>query len=145
MKKLLLAAFLATATLTAGATMAQDKPQPSPAEKADARATLDTARALLNYGQAKNDPLALVTAAKMYTSVPNRVLADGEKGPEGKTFDYEAVLKKAEELAQGDPLIAKVAGDVRTAAEAQSKAICWDELWCNNYTGYCWYETWCAY
>lgn len=144
MKKILLAAILATATLTAGATMAQDK-QPTPAEKAEARATLETARTLLNYGLAKNDPLALVTAAKIYTSVPNRVLADGEKGPEGKAFDYESVLKKAEELAQGDELITKVAGDVRTAAEAQSKAVCWDELWCNNYTGYCWYETWCAY
>jgi hypothetical protein len=145
MKKLLVAAFLVTTSLTAGATLAQDKPQVSPAEQAEARSILETARALVNYGEAKNDPLALVTAAKMYTSVPGKVLADGEKGDAGKLFDVETVLKKAEELSQGDELIAKVAKDVRTAAEAQSKAVCWWELWCNNYTGYCWYEYYCAY
>jgi hypothetical protein len=145
MKKLLVAAFLATTSLTAGATLAADKPQVSPAEQAEARSILEMARGLVNYGETKNDPLALVTAAKMYTSVPGRVLADGEKGTSGKEFDVEAVLKKAEELAQGDELITKVAKDVRAAAEAQSKAVCWYELWCNNYTGACWYEYYCAY
>jgi hypothetical protein len=146
MKKFIIAAFLLTTSLTAGATLAADnKPQVSPAEQAEARGILDMARGLVNYGEAKNDPLALVTAAKMYTSVPGRVLADGEKGSGGKALDVEAVLKKAEELSQGDELIAKVAKDVRAAAAAQSKAVCWYELWCNNYTGACWYEYYCAY
>lgn len=145
MKKLVLAAFLATTTLTGGATLAQETaPAVTPAEQAEGRAILETARTLVNYGESKGDALALVTAAKMFTSVPGRVLAEGEKGTAGKLFDVEAVLKKAEELAQGDELITKVATDVRAAAEAQSKAACWWELWCNNWTGECWYELWCS-
>ncbi len=93
MKKLVLAAFLATTTLTGGATLAQETaPAVTPAEQAEGRAILETARTLVNYGESKGDALALVTAAKMFTSVPGRVLAEGEKGTAGKLFDVEAVL-----------------------------------------------------
>jgi hypothetical protein len=55
-----------------------------------------------------------VTAAKMMASVPGKVLADDAKGEAGAdkaaAFDIEGVLKKAEDLAQGDELITKVAG-----------------------------------
>ena len=48
------------------------------------------------------------------------------------------MLKKAEDLAQGDALITKVAGEVRTMAEANSKAVCYWEY-------YCYYNGWCEY
>jgi hypothetical protein len=68
------------------------------------------------------------------------VLADGQDGSAGKAggFDIEAVLKKAEELSQGDEIIAKLAADVRQRAEAQSKAICY-------WRYYCYWNGWCEY
>ena len=139
MKTFLLAAVLAVASLTAGATLAQDRKDLAPAEQAEARAVLTTARALANYGEAKGDPLALVTAAHLMAGVPGRVLAEGEQGgAAAKPFDYDAILKKAEELSQGDPLIAKVAGEVRERAAANAKAICY-------WRYYCYWNGWCEY
>jgi protein-disulfide isomerase len=143
MKKLLLAGLLAATSLTAGASLAEDKkPDISAAQQAEGRQILETARALESYGEAKGDPLALVTAAKMVASVPGRVLADGQQGDKGANFDIEAVLKKAEGLAQGDELITKVAGDVRTMAEANSKAVCYWQYYC-YWNGYCEYAYYC--
>lgn len=143
MKKLLLAGLLAATSLTAGASLAEDKkPDISAAQQAEGRQILETARALESYGEAKGDPLALVTAAKMVASVPGRVLADGQQGDKGANFDIEAVLKKAEGLAQGDELITKVAGDVRTLAQANSKAVCYWQYYC-YWNGYCEYAYYC--
>ncbi|WP_256752456.1 hypothetical protein [Mesorhizobium sp. Mes31] len=142
-KKLLLAGLLAATSLTAGASLAEDKkPDISAAQQAEGRQILETARALESYGEAKGDPLALVTAAKMVASVPGRVLADGQQGDKGANFDIEAVLKKAEGLAQGDELITKVAGDVRTLAQANSKAVCYWQYYC-YWNGYCEYAYYC--
>ena len=138
MKMFFLAAALAAAGLTAGATLAEERKDLSPAEQVESRAVLTTARALANYGEAKGDPLALVTAANMMAGVPGRVLADGPEGNAAKPFDYEAILKKAEELSQGDPLIAKVAGQVRERAAANAKAICY-------WRYYCYWNGWCEY
>jgi hypothetical protein len=139
MRKLLLAVFFVVTSLTAGATFAEDKPADlTPAQQAEARLTLETARNLISYGETKNDALALVTGAKLLASVPGRVLADNEKGEAGKNFDVETVLKKAEELAQGNELILQVAKEVREAAAANSKAICYWEY-------YCYYNGWCEY
>lgn len=141
MKKMIIAAAFVAAALTGGATMAEEKQDLTPAQQAESRMILETARNLVSYGEAKNDALALVTAAKMVASVPGRVLADGQKGEGGAdkatNFDIETVLKKAEDLSQGDELIAKVAADVRTAA-ANSKAVCYWEY-------YCYYNGWCEY
>ena len=142
MKKLLLATAFVAASLTAGAAIAQEKQDLTPAQQAEGRLVLETARNLVSYGEAKGDALALVTAAKMMASVPGRVLADGQTGDAGAdksaAFDIEAVLKKAEDLAQGDELITKVAGQVREAAAANSKAVCYWQY-------YCYYNGWCEY
>ncbi|MCO5071984.1 MAG: hypothetical protein M9944_12340 [Rhizobiaceae bacterium] len=143
MKKLAIAAFLVSTSLTMGASVAQEAKQDlTPAQQTENRMILETARNLVSYGEAKSDPLALVTAAKMMASVPGRVLADDAKGEAGAdkapAFDIEGVLKKAEDIAQGDELITKVAGDVRTMAEANSKAVCYWEY-------YCYYNGWCEY
>ncbi len=143
MKKFLtVAAVVAFTALTAGASVAQDPQKDlAPAQQAEGQLTLETARNLVSYGETKNDALALVTAAKMMASVPGRVLADGQKGSAGSNFDIEAVLKKAEDLAQGDEMITKVAADVRTAAAANSKAVCYWEYYCSG--GWCQYYYYC--
>lgn len=142
MRKLLLAAAFTAMSLTAGATLAQEKQDLTPAQQAEGRLILETARNLASYGETKGDALALVTAAKMMAGVPGKVLADGQKGDTGadksQAFDIEAVLKKAEDLAQGDELITKVAGQVREAAAANSKAVCYWEY-------YCYWNGWCEY
>jgi hypothetical protein len=142
MKKFVVAAFLVATSLTAGATIAQEKQDLTPAQQTENRLNLEIARNLVSYGEAKSDALALVTAAKIMASVPGKVLADDAKGEAGAdkaaAFDIEGVLKKAEDLAQGDELITKVAGEVRTAAAANSKAVCYWEY-------YCYYNGWCEY
>lgn len=143
MKKLAIAAFFVATSMMAGATIAQEKKQDlTPAQQTENRLSLEIARNLVSYGEAKSDALALVTAAKIVASVPGKVLADDSKGESGAdkavAFDIEAVLKKAEDLAQGDELITKVAGEVRAAAAANSKAICYWEY-------YCYYNGWCEY
>jgi len=142
MRKLIIAAAFALTSLTAGATLAQEKADLSPAQQAEGRLILETARNLVSYGETKGDALALVTAAKMMAGVPGRVLSDDSKGEGGadkaSNFDIEGVLKKAEDLAQGDELITKVAADVRTAAAANSKAVCYWEY-------YCYWNGWCEY
>ena len=138
MKQLIVATVLAAASLAPAATLGQDRKDLTPAEQAESRAILETARALANYGEAKGDPLALVTAANMMAGVPGRVLADGGEGGAAKPFDYDAILKKAEELSQGDPLIARVASQVRERAAANAKAICY-------WRYYCYWNGWCEY
>jgi hypothetical protein len=142
MKKLLIAAVFVAAGLTAGASVAQDKQTLSTAQQAEGRLILETARNLVSYGETKGDALALVTAAKMMASVPGKVLADGQTGEGGADksapFDIEGVLKKAEDLSQGDELITKVAGQVRETAAANSKAVCYWQY-------YCYYNGWCEY
>ncbi|MBX3567351.1 MAG: hypothetical protein KF914_04795 [Rhizobiaceae bacterium] len=142
MKKLILATAFVALSLTAGASIAQEKQDLSTAQQAEGRLILETARNLVSYGETKGDALALVTAAKMMASVPGKVLADGQTGEGGAdtstAFDIEGVLKKAEDLAQGDELITKVAGQVRETAAANSKAVCYWQY-------YCYYNGWCEY
>ena len=80
----------------------------------------------------------LPVKTRVKAGVPGRVLADGPEGSAAKPFDYDAILKKAEELSQGDPLIAKVAGQVRQRAAANAKAICY-------WRYYCYWNGWCEY
>ena len=110
------------------------------------RLTLETARNLISYGETKNDALALVVGAKLLASAPGRVLADDQKGAAGAdkaaNFDVETVLKKAEDLAQGNELILQVAKEVREMAAANSKAVCYWEYYC-YYNGWCEYSYYC--
>lgn len=136
----MLTAFVVGTIAVAGAALAQDKPAGlTPAEQAEARLVLQTARNLISYGEAKSDPLALVTAARMMSRVPGgRVLADGESGGNGTGFDVDALLGKAEQAAKGDETILKLAGQIRQSATASTKAICYWEY-------YCYYKGWCEY
>ena len=83
-----------------------------------------------------------MVGAKLLASAPGRVLADDQKGEGGAdkaaNFDIETVLKKAEDLAQGNELILQVAKEVRETAAANSKAVCYWEY-------YCYYNGWCEY
>jgi len=142
MKTLLMATAFVITGLTAGAAVAQEKTDLTIAQQAEGRMILETARNLASYGETKGDALALVTAAKLMAGVPGRVLADGKATQDSPNFDIEGVLKKAEDLSQGDPLITKVAGEVRTAAAANSKAVCYWEYYC-YYNGYCEYAYAC--
>ena len=84
MRKMFLALFFLATSLTAGASLAEDKPADlTPAQQAEARLTLETARNLISYGETKNDALALVVGAKLLASAPGRVLADDQKGEGG--------------------------------------------------------------
>ena len=69
MRKMFLALFFLATSLTAGASLAEDKPADlTPAQQAEARLTLETARNLISYGETKNDALALVVGAKLLAS-----------------------------------------------------------------------------
>jgi hypothetical protein len=138
MRKLIIAAMFAVSALTAGASMAQDKPAFTPEQQAEYAATAQTARSLSSYGEAKGDALALVTAAKMIAGLPGDIRA--AEGSTGAALDVETILKKAEELAPGDEIITKIAGDVRAAAAANPKG-CYILEVCNYY--YCNYYLVC--
>lgn len=137
MKKLLIASVIATGALTATVTVAQES-NLTPAQQAEGRITLETARNLISYGQTKKDGLALVTAAKMMAGVPGRVLADGQEGNGGANFDLEVVLKQAEEYSSGNVHIKAIADEVRDMAAEDDRAVCFWQY-------YCYWNGWCEY
>lgn len=157
-KALMVAGALALASLT-GASLAQENQDTTqqgqqaqgqtdgqqraqartPQQQAEIQNTLQTARGLADYAEANSDPLAFVTAAKMFASVQGKVLQEGQSGQEGQAVDIEGMLKKAEELSQGDELIAKVAADVRKTAEANSRWVCYWEWYGGYYYEVCYY------
>jgi hypothetical protein len=144
MRKILFAAAIALAAV--GAAYGQGAEQLTAQEQAENRLTLQTARDLASYGEAKGDALALVTAARMMAGVPGKVLAGGpaerSRSGGGMVFDVEGILKKAEELAKGDPLVAKAAADVRFMATGNEGSICYWEYYC-YYNGSCEYAYVC--
>ena len=137
MKKLLIASVVAVGALTATMTVAQET-NLTPAQQAEGRITLETARNLISYGQTKKDGLALVTAAKMMAGVPGRVLADGQDGNGGPNFDLETILKQAEQLSEGDENIKAIANKVREMAAEDDRAVCYWQY-------YCYWNGWCEY
>lgn len=137
MRKLVIATALAVSTLFVQSTQAQDTNALTPAQQAEAQAILETARNLANYGETRNDALALVMAAKMMTDVPGRVLADGEEGGQGSNFDVDGLLTKAAELAPDNTTITELSAEVRAKAEEASRAVCYWEYYC--YGGWCQY------
>lgn len=138
MRNILLALVLVLSQLTAGVSVAQEAQELTPAQQAEGRLVLETARNLASYGETKSDALALVMAAKMIADVPGRVLADGEAGASGANFDVEALLKKAGDLAPDNEIITQLSGEVREAAEASSRAVCYWQY-------YCYWNGWCEY
>ena len=138
MRNMLLALVLVLSQLTAGVSVAQEAQELTAAQQAEGRLVLETARNLASYGETKGDALAMVMAAKMIADVPGRVLADGEQGASGANFDVEALLTKAADLAPDNEIISQLSGEVREAAEASSKAVCYWQY-------YCYWNGWCEY
>ena len=138
MRNILLALVLVLSQLTAGVSVAQEAQELTAAQQAEGRLVLETARNLASYGETKGDALALVMAAKMIADVPGRVLADGEQGASGANFDVEALLKKASDIAPDNEIITQLSGEVREAAEASSRAVCYWQY-------YCYWNGWCEY
>jgi hypothetical protein len=136
MKRFLAALALVLTTLGTAPVLAQDAPGKSPVETAEAKSTLTIANALLSYGRANQDPLALLSAVQMMVKA-----ADGttiESG--GKPMDLGAVLDEAVAMAPDDALILARADTLRDEAETRTRGVCYWEYWCDWY-GYCeyWY------
>lgn len=113
-------------------------------QQAEARITLQTARNLALYGEAKGDALALVTAARMMAGVPGRVVAaPAPAGSSGHvSLDVEGLLARAGELAKDDPLVSKAIAEVRMQADEKARSICYWEYYC-YYDGSCEYAYVC--
>ncbi len=147
MRKLLLAVVLVMGGLVAGAAIAQEGQELTPQQEAEGRQTLEIARNLASYGEAKGDALALVMAAKMMAELPGRVLPAEEGAPTGDAAAapdgasaIEDLLAKAEEMAPDDEAVTALVADVRAKAEEQSRAVCYWEYYCywNGYCEYAW-------
>ncbi len=125
--------FTAFATVPA---IAQEAPAKSPVETAEAKSTLTIANALLSYGRANQDPLALLSAVQMMVKAADGTTIESA----GKPIDLGAVLDEAIAMAPDDALILARADTLRDEAETRTRGICYWEYWCDWY-GYCeyWY------
>jgi hypothetical protein len=133
----LLAALAFAATLFGVAPLAaQDKPAPNPIETAEAKSTLTIANALVTYGRANQDPLALLSGVQMMV----RAAAGTTIESAGKPMDLGAILDEAIAMAPDDALVTARAEVLRDEAETTTRGICYWEYWCDYY-GYCeyWY------
>lgn len=139
MKRFLSAFALSAAVLAISApvVLAEDaKPAPNAAEQAEARSTLQTATAMINYGRSKKDALAMIAGVQMMVAVAEGTTI--ESG--GQAMDLGKVLDEAVALAGDDQLVVAKAESLRDAAETKTRGACYWEYWCDWY-GYCeyWY------
>jgi len=137
MKRFLTAFALSAAVLaTAPAVMAEEAKAPSAEAQAEAKSTLQTATAMINYGRSKKDALAMIAGVQMMVSVAEGTTI--ESG--GQPMDLGKVLDEAVALAGDDQLVVAKAEALRDAAETKTRGACYWEYWCDWY-GYCeyWY------
>lgn len=136
MKRLLATIALSAAALTAAPALAQEAPAQSPVATAEAKSTLTTASAMINYGRAHKDALAMIAGVQMMVSVAEGTTIESAGAP----MDLGAILDEAVALAPEDELIKSRAETLRDAAETKSRGACYWEYWCDWY-GYCeyWY------
>ncbi len=136
MKRILTALALSASVLTAAPVLAQDAPAQSPVAAAEAKSTLTTANAMINYGRANKDALAMIAGVQMMVAVAQGTTI--ESG--GTPLDLGAVLDEAVALAGDDELIKAKAEALRDDAETKTRGACYYEYWCDWY-GYCeyWY------
>jgi hypothetical protein len=132
MRRLLTAFAFAAAVLGAAPVAAQETPAPNPVELAETKSTLTMANAMITYGRANQDPLALISAVQMMVRATEGTTI--ESG--GQPVDLGAILDEAIALAPDDQLIAARADALRDEAETRTRAICYWETWCDWY-GYC--------
>ena len=137
MKRFLTAFALSAAVLaTAPAAMAEDAKAPSAEAQAEAKSTLQTATAMINYGRSKKDALAMIAGVQMMVSVAEGTTIESA----GQPMDLGKVLDEAVALAGDDQLVVAEAEALRDAAETKTRGACYWEYWCDWY-GYCeyWY------
>jgi hypothetical protein len=133
MKRLLAALAFATALAGVAPLYAQDA-APNPIETAETKSTLTIANAMISYGRANKDALALLSGVQMMVSAAEGTTI--ESG--GKPMDLGAVLDEAIALAPDDQLIVARAEVLRDEAETKTRGACYWEYWCDYY-GYCEY------
>lgn len=136
MKRILTALALGAALMTSAPTFAQEAKAPDAKAQAEAKSTLTTANAMINYGRAHKDALAMIAGVQMMVAV-----AEGTTIETGGTpMDLGAILDEAVALAGDDELIKAKAEALRDDAETKSRGACYWEYWCDWY-GYCeyWY------
>lgn len=140
MKRHLAALALALGALTlplaASAQTATQKDASAP-EQTEQRITLETATSLLNYGRAKGDPLAILTSARLMSTIPARVV-----GADGNPVDLEAVLDEAVTVSGGDASITALAEATRGELGGADRGMCYWQYQC-YWNGYCEYLWWC--
>jgi hypothetical protein len=117
--------FLASCAVTASLlgvapADAQDAAAPNPVEQAEAKSTLTIANALVSYGRADQDPLALLSAVQMLVSAAEGTTI--ESG--GKPLDLGAVLDEAVAMAPDDALITARADVLRDEADTKTRGAC---------------------
>lgn len=136
MKHLLAAFVLATGLSGFAPAFAEDAAQPNPVETAEAKSTLTVANALISYGRANQDALALLSGVQMMISAANGTSIETA----GKPIDLGAILDEAVAMAPEDELILARADALRDEAETIVRDVCYWEYWCDYY-GYCeyWY------
>ena len=87
---------------------------------------------LASYGDAHEDPLALVAAARIYGSITGKAM-----GKDGQLVDVEKILKKAEIFAKKERAqdhLVELIQDARTATKAWVPMTCWQyEYYCDWY------------
>jgi hypothetical protein len=136
MKRFLSAVALAATVLSAAPVLAEEPAAPNPIETAEAKSTLTIANALLSYGRANQDALAMLSAVQMMVRAAEGTTI--ESG--GKPMDLGAILDEAVALAPDDALVVARADALRDEAETRTRGVCYWEYWCDWY-GYCeyWY------
>ncbi|AZL60252.1 hypothetical protein EI545_16335 [Tabrizicola piscis] len=136
MKRLLAAFAFAISLVGVAPLAAQDAAAPNPLETAEAKSTLTIANALITYGRANQDPLALLSGVQMMVKAAAGTTIESA----GKPMDLGAVLDEAVAMAPDDALIVARADVLRDEAETKTRGVCYWEYWCDYY-GYCeyWY------
>lgn len=136
MKRILAALALSAAVMTAAPVLAQEAKAPDAVAQAEAKSTLTTANAMINYGRAHQDALAMIAGVQMMVSVAEGTTIEAGGSP----LDLGAILDEAVALAPDDELIKAKAEALRDDAETKSRGACYWEYWCDWY-GYCeyWY------
>ena len=134
MKRIISAMAFAATIIFASPILAEDAS--SPVAQAQAKSTLTTANAMINYGRANKDALAMVAGVQLMVAVAQGTTI--ESG--GAAMDLGAVLDEAVAMAGDDALIKARAESLRDEAEAKSRGACYWEYYCDWY-GYCeyWY------
>jgi hypothetical protein len=117
---------------------AQDAAAPNPVETAEAKSTLTIANALVNYGRANQDALALISGVQLMIDATDGTTIEAS----GTPVDLGAILDEAVAMAPDDQLIVARAETLRDDAETRTRGACYWEYWCDYY-GYCWYEYYC--